>query len=123
MEIFSEYLTQIENSQHRIRTKEVLDWVGHTFPDLQQKVAWNQPMFIDHGTFIIGFSISKHHLAISPEKMGMNHFSEKIAKAGYGQSKMLFRIKWEEAVNYSLLDEIINYNRMDKADCKTFWRK
>lgn len=53
----------------------------------------------------------------------MEHFREKITKAGYVQSKMLFRIKWNEPVNYLLLEEIINFNRLDKAECKNFWRK
>lgn len=123
LEIFSEYLAQIENPQYRERTKEILNWVLNTFTDLEPRIAWNQPMFTDHGTFIIGFSISKQHLAISPELAGMVHFTEVIAKVGYSQSKMLFRIKWEEPVEYSLLDEIIKFNCLDKADCKTFWRK
>lgn len=93
LEIFSEYLAQIENPQYRERTKEILNWVLNTFTDLEPRIAWNQPMFTDHGTFIIGFSISKQHLAISPELAGMVHFTEVIAKVGYSQSKMLFRIK------------------------------
>jgi uncharacterized protein YdhG (YjbR/CyaY superfamily) len=31
-------------------------------------------MFTDHGIFIIGFSVAKHHLAVSPESTGINHF-------------------------------------------------
>lgn len=123
MKVFSGYLKQIEHEQHRLRTKEVLDWVGHTFPDLEPRIAWNQPMFIDHGTFIIGFSVSKPHLAVSPEQAGMIRFTDEIAKTGYQQSKMLFRIKWEESVDYPLLKRIININRLEKAECKTFWRK
>lgn len=123
LDVFSEYLAQIENPKHRGRTKEILDWVGNTFPDLESRIAWNQPMFTEHGTFIIGFSISQKHLAVSPELAGMEHFTEKIEKAGYGHSKMLFRIKWEEPVNYLLLNEIISFNLLDKAECQSFWRK
>lgn len=123
MKVFSDYLKQIEHPQHRLRTKEVLDWVGQTFPDLEPRIAWNQPMFTDHGTFIVGFSVSKPHLAISPERAGMVRFTEKIEKTGYSQSKMLFRIKWEEPVDYPLLSCIIDFNRLEKAGCKTFWRK
>lgn len=123
MEIFSEYLIRIGNPQHQARVKEVLDWVCNSFPDLEKRIAWNQPMFSHHGTFIIGFSVSKQHLAVSPELAGMERFTTEIAKAGYKQSKMLFRIKWDEPVNYSLLDEMIRFNRLDKAECKTFWRK
>lgn len=123
MEAFSEYLAQIENEKHRVRTKEVLNWVKTEFSDLEARFAWNQPMFTDHGTFIIGFSIAKLHMAISPERQGMEHFMDDISQAGYEQSKMLFRMKWEEPINYALLHKIILFNRLEKADCKTFWRK
>lgn len=122
-EIFAEYLKQIENEMHRARTREVLGWVKTEFPGLEARFAWNQPMFIDHGTYIIGFSIAKPHMAISPERQGMEYFSNMIAAAGYEQSKMLFRIKWEEPVDHALLARVINFNRLEKADCKTFWRK
>lgn len=123
MDVFAEYLAQIKNQEHRIRTKEVLDWVKNQFPEMETKIAWNQPMFTDHGTFIIGFSVAGKHLAVSPEQAGMEHFTTEISTAGYGQSKMLFRIKWNEPVNYPLLDQIIRFNRTEKKDCKTFWRK
>ena len=63
------------------------------------------------------------HLAVSPERAGMVRFTNEITKAGYSQSKMLFRIRWEEPVNYILLDQIIRFNCIDKAECKTLWRK
>ena len=123
MEAFAAYLEQMQNPQHRARTEEVLGWVGETFPELEPRIAWNQPMFTDHGTFIIGFSVSAKHLAVSPERAGMERFTKEIAQAGYGQSKMLFRIRWEEDVNYPLLSRIVDWNRAEKADCRTFWRK
>jgi uncharacterized protein YdhG (YjbR/CyaY superfamily) len=86
-------------------------------------MAWNQPMFTDHGTFIIGFSTAKHHLAIAPEIEVIDRFSEDIAKAGYDRSKGLIRIRWDDPVDYSLLQKIIEYNISDKAECTTFWRK
>lgn len=123
MEVFSEYLDKINNPQHRARTEAVLNWVLENFPALEGKIAWNQPMFTDHGTYIIGFSISSSHLSVSPERAGMEHFEEEIAKCGYGYGKMLFRIKWEENVNYELLESMIRFNCLEKAECKTFWRK
>lgn len=59
---------------------------------------------------------------VNAEFPELEHFSAAIAQVGYGQSKMLFRIKWDESVNYELLREIIEYNRTEKRDCKTFWR-
>ena len=123
MEDFLEFIENINNGQQRARTQEVLKWVKSQFPNLEARIAWNQPMFTEHGTFIIGFSVSSKHLAVSPERAGMVRFTDEITKAGYSQSKMLFRIRWEEPVNYILLDQMIRFNCIDKAECKTFWRK
>ena len=122
MEVFAEYLEKIENKQHRARTEEVLEWVTKRFPNLIPKIAWNQPMFTDHGTYIIGFSVSKHHLAVAPEKAGINHFSEEIVQAGYDHTKQLVRIQWGSPVDFSLLEKLIEFNILDKVDCSTFWR-
>ncbi|WP_110926694.1 iron chaperone [Bacillus massiliglaciei] len=123
MEVFAEYIAKIENQEHRTRMEEMLKWAAATFPDLEPRVAWNQPMFTDHGTFIIGFSTAKQHMAVAPEKAGIDHFSEEIVKAGYDHTKQLMRIKWNLPVDYSLLKRMIEFNRLDKADCSTFWRK
>ena len=123
MDVFAEYLAHIENPKHRVRTEEVLAWVTKKHPNLIPKIAWNQPMFTDHGTFIIGFSIAKHHLAVAPERAGIIHFSDEIAKSGYDHSKQLVRIKWDSPVDFSLLEKMIEFNIMEKADCSTFWRK
>jgi uncharacterized protein len=123
MEAFADYLAQIDNPQHRERTEEVLNWVAEKYPNLEPKIAWNQPMFTDHGTFIIGFSIAKQHLAVAPEKAGIDHFSDDIVQAGYDHTKQLVRIKWDGPVDYSLLERMIEFNIMEKADYTTFWRK
>lgn len=123
MEVFAEYLAKIDNPQHRERTEEVLSWVTKTFPNLMPKIAWNQPMFIDHDTFIIGFSVSKQHLAVAPEIAGINHFSDEIVQAGYDHTKQLMRIKWNSPVDFSLLEKVIAFNILDKANCSTFWRE
>lgn len=123
MEVFEHYLSTIKQEDHRNRMREVLDWIGTQFPDLEPKIAWNQPMFTDHGTFIIGFSASKQHFSVAPESKGIEVFTDGIEKAGYSHGSNIFRIRWEEPVDYSLLERIITYNRADKADCSSFWRK
>ncbi|WP_036718685.1 iron chaperone [Paenibacillus harenae] len=122
-EVFAEFLSHIDNPQHRARTEEVLAWVTKKFPKLTPQIAWNQPMFTDHGTFIIGFSLAKHHLAVAPERAGINHFSDAIIQAGYDHTKELVRIQWDNPVDFSLLEKMIEFNILDKADCSTFWRK
>ncbi|WP_027630499.1 iron chaperone [Ruminiclostridium cellobioparum] len=123
MEVFAEYLSRIDNPQHRGRMEEVLNWITKKFPDLVPKIAWNQPMFTDHGTFIIGFSTARQHLAVAPERAGINRFSNEIVQAGYSHSKELVRIPWDGPVDLALLEKIIEFNILDKAGCSTFWRK
>lgn len=123
MDVFDEFLAHISNAQNKARTEEVLLWVTATFPDLVPKIAWNQPMFTDHGTFIIAFSVAKQHLAVAPEKAGIRRFADDIALAGYDHGSDLMRIRWDKPVDYTLLEKMIRFNMEDKADCSTFWRK
>ncbi|NRG47411.1 iron chaperone, partial [Bacillus sp. CRN 9] len=32
-------------------------------------------------------------------------------------------MKWDSPVDFSLLEKMIEFNILDKADCSTFWRK
>ena len=123
MDVFADYLAHIDSPQQRARTAEVLAWVSQKFPDLAPKIAWNQPMFTDHGTFIIGFSVARQHLAVAPEKAGIDHFSDDIVRAGYEHSKMLLRLPWDKPVDFSLLQKMIEFNISEKAGLATFWRK
>lgn len=123
MSVFADYLARMDNPAQRARTSEVLDWVGATFPALEPRIAWNQPMFTDHGTFIIGFSTARHHLAVAPEAAAIGHFSGQIKQAGYDHTKLLIRIAWSAEVDFALLETIIDFNIADKAACATFWRK
>lgn len=80
-------------------------------------------MFTDHDTFIIGFSIAKHHMSFTPEEYCLTIFLEEIEKAGYEHTKGIVKIKWTEEVDYPLLRKIIQFNIEDKTNCKTFFRK
>lgn len=123
METFEDFLSQIADPAQQARTREVLDWVADAFPQLGQRIAWNQPMFTDHGTFIIAFSLSRQHLAVAPETIALEHFDARIAQSGYKRTKMLIQLPWNKPVDYDLLRDIIAYNIEDKKDCDTFWRK
>lgn len=123
MHPFADYYSKINDIKQLAKIEEIVNWIENEFPELSERIAWNQPMFTHHGTFIFGMSISKKHISLSPELAGIIHFSEDIKKAGYEQTKYLFHIKWDQEVNYSLLKEIIEYNIQDKLDCTTFFRK
>lgn len=123
METFQDYLDTIEEPAHKEKLTEILDWIKQEFPDLNTRIAWNQPMFTHHETFIIGFSTAKKHIAVAPEHAGIMKFAEKIEAAGYTYTSQLFRIQWNQPVNYTLLKEIITFNMEEKAEYTSFWRK
>lgn len=123
MKIFAEYLARIDNPEHRDQTKVVLVWVAKKFPNLIPKISWNQPMFTNQGTFIIGFSVTKHHLTVTPERACVKQFSMEIVQAGYNHNKQLVYIPWDSPVDFPLLEKMIEFNILDKANCLTFWRK
>ncbi|WP_125713888.1 iron chaperone [Companilactobacillus kedongensis] len=123
MDVFEEYLAKIDDADHQERVVEILNWVHETFPDLSTRVAWNQPMFTDHGTFIIGFSVAKKHMSIAPEGLAMEQFNKDFEQNNYSFGKKMFRIQFDQEVNYDLLKKIIEFNIEDKKDCTSFWRK
>ncbi|KIL46424.1 iron chaperone [Jeotgalibacillus campisalis] len=123
MKVFEEYTAGIDNPDHRSKAEDVYAWIENRFPSLEQQMKWNTPMFTDHGTFIIGIDKAKHHLSFAPEEAAMKHFAEAIEEADYSATKGLFRIKWNQPVDYDLLEKIIQFNIQEKSDCTTFWRK
>lgn len=122
MDVFAEFIAGIGDLANRERTEEVLNWVQTNYPNLQKEVKWNQPMYSDHGTYIIGFSVSKKHLAVAPESVGITHVEEDIKRAGYDYTKEIIRIPWDKPVDYELLAKMIEFNIWDKKNTKTFWR-
>ena len=117
-----DYMRSIENKEHRMRLQNMLKDIGESFPFLKIELKWNQPMFLDHGVFILGFSVSKGHLSISPDKYTLDLFKDLLEDRGYQVKKMLFSIKWNQDVDMDLLKEIVAFNIEDRAGSKTFWR-
>ena len=123
MEVLLPYLLTIDDPLRRERMRQVLAWVLETFPNLAPKIAWNQPMFTHHGTYIAGFSAAKQHMAMAPESVTLERFAGDIETAGYSHTRQLIHFPWDRPVDYGLLARMIAYNIQDKADCATFWRK
>lgn len=120
---FSDFINAIDDPDHREKFITVLNWVKSTFPNLTPRFAWNQPMFTDHGTFIVGFSIAKPHFNVALEFLTLEHFREMITTQGDHTTKMFWQIKFTQPVNYDLLERTIQYNLTTKADITSFWRQ
>jgi uncharacterized protein YdhG (YjbR/CyaY superfamily) len=123
MKDFQMYLDSIRELEKRERMESILQYVREKFPQLKEEIKWNQPMFSDHGTFIIGFSVAKGHIAVAPESVVIGFFEKEVEEAGYSYTQELFRIKWTDKVDFDLLHRIVAYNIEDKKDMTNFWRK
>lgn len=122
MKEFQAFLAGIHAPNQRDRMEDILRYIKESFPQLKGEIKWNQPMFSDHGTFILGFSVAKGHIAVAPESAVIRLFEREIEKAGYSHTKELFRIKWTDPVNFDLLHNMAAYNIADKKDMTNFWR-
>ena len=63
-----EFLATIPDDDNRERMVDVVVWVGLTYPELELRIAWNQPMFTHRGTYIIEFSAASKHMAMALER-------------------------------------------------------
>jgi len=122
MKTFSDFLQTIDNPDKKQKLAFILNHIQETFPHLQQEIKWNAPMFSDHGTFIIGFSIAKGHISVAPEAVVISKFKKELEAAGYVMSKEIFRIKWTDEVDFGLMEKIVAYNIEDKKDMTKYWR-
>ena len=122
MSDFQMFLDSIREPDNRERVENILKYVKEKFPQLKEEIKWNQPMFSDHGTFIIGFSVAKEHIAVAPEAVVISLFEKEIEQAGYSHTKELFRIKWTDQVDFDLLHKLVNYNITNKKNIIKFWR-
>ena len=117
-----EFLATIPNDDNRARMVEVLNWVAKRYPELLLRIAWNQPMFTHHGTYIIGFSAASKHMAMAPERATMIRFEPVMRERGTDFGKMFARQPCNKPFDYELLDAFIQHQLAEKQDITSFWR-
>ncbi|MBN3490261.1 DUF1801 domain-containing protein [Acholeplasma equirhinis] len=122
IENFDQYVNLIKEDYKKHAFLEVINFIKNEYPELKLEMKWNQPMFIHQGTFILAVSTLKNHMSIAPELKAMTYFRDEIIMAGYEETSQLFRIKYKEPVNYTLLKRIIDFNIKDKMGYDKFWR-
>lgn len=117
-----ELLSTIPDADNRARMVEVLDWASYNFPELELRIAWNQPIFTHHGTYISGFSAASKHMAMAPERATMIHFEPVMRERGTDFDTMFARQPWGKPFDYELLDAVIQHQLAEKHDITSFWR-
>ena len=122
MKTFQDFLNTIEDPEKKGKMEAILNHIREKYPQLQEEIKWHQPMFSDHGTFIMGFSLAKNNIAVAPEAVVIKQFEKDIQEAGYTHTTNLFRIQWTDEVDYHLLERMIEYNMEEKKGMKRYWR-
>lgn len=122
METFNAYLDAMGEPEQRDKMEAILNWIQEKYSQLDTRIAWNQPMFTDHDTYIIGFSHSKNHIAMSPEVKPIKKFKASIEETGLSHTDNIIRIGWNEPIPYDLIETLVDYNIEDKTEHASFWR-
>lgn len=120
--VFEEYINLIENKINQKKFIKLLEFIIQEFPNLETVIKWNQPMFIEHGTYIVGLNVTKNHINIAPERATMIHYADLIQKRDVSFTKMFIQMKWAKSIDFKLIKEIISFNIIDKKDTTSFWR-
>ena len=115
------YLDQIESETVRSAMESIFAWMKKQYPMLTIRMAWNQPMFVEHDTYIIAFSAAKRHITVGLESVFMDAFKSKIEAAGYVPKRMTFSLDPTQVLPEALLIELIEAIRIQKKDIHTFW--
>lgn len=123
MKVFEPYLVKIKDEKNRKIMEGLLSWVMTNYPMLDKKIAWNQPHFVHNNTFIIAFTHAKQHISVVPEYKAIEVFKEDIKKSNYQSTNFIYKMKWQNPIDYDLLKRIIDYNMEDKKGLDTYWRK
>ncbi len=122
MHEFDAWLDNLKEPGQRETMVPVLGWIAREYPRFERVIKWNQPMFTDHGTFIIGFAASKGRFTFMIEREALKHFAAEVLPAGYTSTENIVRVRWDQDVDYALLRRMIEFKIAEKADTTTFWR-
>lgn len=120
---FEELLATIDNKDNREKLASVFKWVIKKYPELEQRIGWNTPIFQKNDTFIVAFAPAKAHFSVNVEVYTKNKFEDEIKAAGYECTAGLFKIKYKDEIDFKLLEKLIDFQIKDKEGYKSFWRK
>ncbi|USS92943.1 DUF1801 domain-containing protein [Fructilactobacillus ixorae] len=122
MKTISAYLKHISNPAHRTSFQAVLQWITTNFPQLDLVIKYNQPMFLAHGTYIIGLSAATQHYSIGLEGQAITRRFLPLAKQlGLQYGHKTIRVPYDHPLPTELLRAIITHQLEQKRDVTTFW--
>lgn len=116
-----DYLTSITKPENANQLNDLLNGIQNQYPQFELRIAWNQPMFIDHDTFIIGFSAATNDLAVAIEAPIFEKYLDQIKALGYRATKRQFHVTWGTDIDQLLLHHLIDDAIELKKNMTSFW--
>ncbi|KWZ72571.1 hypothetical protein HMPREF3198_01929 [Winkia neuii] len=120
--LFEDFVEAVPAGEPRDKYRSLLEWVATEFPELEPVVKWNKPMFTLEGTFIFGLYSATKHMSVAVEGNIFKEFLPAIDASGYTHGKKLFRIRYDQPVDYALLKRILSRQIEDKRGWDKFWK-
>ncbi|TCD54369.1 iron chaperone [Alloscardovia theropitheci] len=119
---FEEYLNgpRVPQTTQQL-LRDALTWVLSQHPELDTRIAWNQPMFTHHGTFILGFSASSKHISVAPEVPTLEKYRDEFTERGYKCLKKTINLPLTMPIPFDLLGKLIDEQLELKKDTTSFW--
>ena len=85
-------------------------------------MKYNQPMFLDHNSYITGFNAAKNHYSIGLESQEIvKHFIPEIEAICLKYGHKTIQISYDIRIPSNLFKKIIDFKIEQKKDLKTFW--
>jgi uncharacterized protein YdhG (YjbR/CyaY superfamily) len=105
VDTISAYIAELPDLQ-RDTVTAVFALVARHFPDLEQVIAWNQPMVRRNKRYLFGMSASKNHLLIAPFNSDvLDQLADRLD--GLARNKKTVRVPNDWQVDESLIIDMI----------------
>jgi len=99
-----EFLEPFDETK-RATVRKIFKAVTDKYPDMEQVIAWNQPMLKKDGQYILGVSVHTNHILIAPISTAvLEQFRARLTD--YQVNKKTFKVPVDWAVDVKLLRDM-----------------
>lgn len=121
--IWNEWIkTKKLDNQQKDYLNSIFNFINEEFPKLILEIKWNEAMFANNKTFIIALSPFKKHISIAPEKYAIDLYSQLFKENNIQFSSNIFKLNYDEPINFNLLKEIIEFKIKDKMNYSKYFK-
>lgn len=116
------YFDQVTDVEARKRVKDLYQQLVNLDPELYILYAWNNPMIKYKESFNCGITVAKAHFTLAFDSVALEFFRERIIDAGYGLNLKTFKIKYNQEIDFALLEDMVLFSMELRKDAKGFWK-